>query len=84
MVLIGLLLLVVSGPGKLPSMARDFGCFVSEADCYTDELEAGPGEVRESFRSTRQLTAASRSRTITAIRTRYWANSSCSRVSEVT
>ena len=31
MVVIGLLLLVVFGPKKLPGMARDFGRFVSEA-----------------------------------------------------
>lgn len=31
MVVIGLLLLVVFGPGKLPGMARDLGRFVSEA-----------------------------------------------------
>jgi sec-independent protein translocase protein TatB len=31
MVVIGLLLLVVFGPKKLPSMARDIGRFVSEA-----------------------------------------------------
>ena len=31
MVVIGLLLLVVFGPKKLPSMARDIGKFVSEA-----------------------------------------------------
>ncbi len=31
MVVIGLLLLVVFGPNKLPSMARDIGRFVSEA-----------------------------------------------------
>ena len=31
MVVIGLLLLVVFGPKKLPSMARDLGRFVSEA-----------------------------------------------------
>jgi Tat protein translocase TatB subunit len=31
MVVIGLLLLVVFGPKRLPGMARDFGRFVSEA-----------------------------------------------------
>lgn len=40
MVVIGLLLLVVFGPGKLPSMARDFGRFVSAARDYKDEFEA--------------------------------------------
>jgi Sec-independent protein translocase protein TatA len=40
MVLIGLLLLVVFGPGKLPSMARDFGRFVSEARLYIDEYKS--------------------------------------------
>jgi Tat protein translocase TatB subunit len=39
-VIIGLLFLVVFGPGKLPSMARDFGRFVSEARRYLDEFQS--------------------------------------------
>jgi Sec-independent protein translocase protein TatA len=38
-VIIELLLLAVSGPGKLPSMVRAFGRFMSEARRYTDELK---------------------------------------------
>jgi TatA/E family protein of Tat protein translocase len=40
MVLIGLLFLVIFGPGKLPSMARDFGRFMSEAHRYIDEFKS--------------------------------------------
>jgi Tat protein translocase TatB subunit len=40
MVLIGVLLLIVFGPSKLPSMARDFGRFVSEARHYMDEYKS--------------------------------------------
>ena len=55
MVVIGLLLLVVFGPGKLPVMARDFGRFVSEArrsveefkEDLVSEVEVG-GEPRKS------------------------------------
>jgi Tat protein translocase TatB subunit len=39
MVIIGLLLLVVFGPGKLPGMARDFGRFVSEARRSVEEFK---------------------------------------------
>lgn len=39
MVIIGLLLLVVFGPSKLPSMARDFGRFVSEARRSVEEFK---------------------------------------------
>jgi TatA/E family protein of Tat protein translocase len=39
-VVIGLLLLVIFGPSKLPSMARDFGRFVSEAHRYIDEFKS--------------------------------------------
>jgi Tat protein translocase TatB subunit len=40
MVLIGVLLLIVFGPSKLPSMARDFGRFVSEARRHMDEYKS--------------------------------------------
>jgi Tat protein translocase TatB subunit len=39
MVVIGLLLLVVFGPKKLPSMARDVGRFVSEARHSVEEFK---------------------------------------------
>jgi Tat protein translocase TatB subunit len=39
MVVIGLLLLVVFGPKKLPVMARDIGRFVSEARRSVEELK---------------------------------------------
>ncbi len=39
MVVIGLLLLVVFGPKKLPSMARDVGRFVSEARRSVEEFK---------------------------------------------
>ena len=39
MVVIGLLLLVVFGPKKLPSMARDVGRFVSEARRSVEEVK---------------------------------------------
>lgn len=39
MVIVGILLLIVFGPGKLPSMARDLGGFVSKARRQIDELK---------------------------------------------
>ena len=39
MLLVGLLLLVLFGPSKLPQMARDFGRFVNEARRSADELK---------------------------------------------
>lgn len=39
MVIIGLLLLVVFGPAKLPGMARDFGRFVFEARRSIEEFK---------------------------------------------
>ena len=39
MVVIGLLLLVVFGPKKLPGMARDLGRFVSEARRSVEEFK---------------------------------------------
>lgn len=40
MVIIGLLFLVVFGPGKLPGMARDFGRFVGGARRHVDEFKS--------------------------------------------
>ena len=40
MLLVGLLLLVLFGPSKLPQMARDFGRFLNEARRSVDELKA--------------------------------------------
>jgi Tat protein translocase TatB subunit len=39
MVIIGLIVLVVFGPKKLPTMARDFGRFVSEARRSVEEFK---------------------------------------------
>jgi Tat protein translocase TatB subunit len=40
MIVIGLLFLVVFGPSKLPSMARDLGRFVNEARGSLDEFRS--------------------------------------------
>lgn len=40
MVIIGLLFLVLFGPNKLPSMARDLGRFVNEAQRCVDEFKS--------------------------------------------
>jgi sec-independent protein translocase protein TatB len=44
MVVIGLIILVIFGPGSLPRMARDMGRFVAEArraiDDFKDEITA--------------------------------------------
>lgn len=40
MVIIGLLFLVVFGPSKLSSMARDFGRFVGDARRHVDEFKS--------------------------------------------
>ncbi len=39
MVIVGLLLLVIFGPSKLPEMARDVGRFVSEAHRSVEEFK---------------------------------------------
>lgn len=39
MVIIGLLVLVIFGPNKLPQMARDLGKFVAEARRSIDEFK---------------------------------------------
>jgi sec-independent protein translocase protein TatB len=56
MVVIGLLLLVVFGPKKLPSMARDIGRFVSEARRSVEGFKkdlVSEGEVGEEPRKGR-------------------------------
>jgi sec-independent protein translocase protein TatB len=40
MLLIGVLLLVVFGPAKLPSMARNFGRFVTEARRSFEDMKS--------------------------------------------
>jgi sec-independent protein translocase protein TatB len=51
-VIIGLLVLIIFGPGRLPQMARDFGRFVGEArrsiDEFKEELTAGYEEEDET------------------------------------
>ena len=48
LVIIGLIFLVIFGPGSLPKMARDVGRFVSQArravDDFKDELTASADE----------------------------------------
>jgi sec-independent protein translocase protein TatB len=55
MVIVGLLILVIFGPNKLPSMARDLGRFVNEARRSVEEFkedlvseEGGGQEPRKS------------------------------------
>lgn len=40
MVVVGLIFLLIFGPGKLPQMARDLGKFVSEARRSIDEFKS--------------------------------------------
>ena len=51
LVVIGLLVLVVFGPSKLPQMARDLGRFVNEArrsvDEFKSELVPGVGDEQD-------------------------------------
>ena len=51
MVIIGLLLLIVFGPSKLPGMARDVGRFVNEArrsvEEFKEDLTSEEGDGRE-------------------------------------
>ncbi len=59
MVIIGLLFLLVFGPGNLPRIARDFSRFVGEARHHVDEFKseltsaenAGSGEPQRSDRT---------------------------------
>ena len=50
LLIIGLLVLVVFGPKRLPSMARDFGRFIQEAQRSAEDLkgELGSEEVDEA------------------------------------
>jgi len=54
MVIIGLIFLVIFGPGSLPKMARDVGRFVSEArraiDDFKEELTSSEDEDDEDKR----------------------------------
>jgi sec-independent protein translocase protein TatB len=51
LIVIGLLVLVIFGPSKLPQMARDLGRFVNEArrsvDEFKDELVSANEEDKE-------------------------------------
>ena len=51
LIVIGLLILVIFGPSKLPQMARDLGRFVNEArrsvDEFKDELVSANEEDKE-------------------------------------
>jgi sec-independent protein translocase protein TatB len=51
LIVIGLLILVIFGPSKLPQMARDLGRFVNDArrsvDELKDELVSGDDENEE-------------------------------------
>ena len=50
LLIIGLLVLIVFGPKRLPSMARDFGRFIQEAQRSAEDLksELGSEEVDEA------------------------------------
>ncbi len=53
LIIIGLLVLVIFGPKKLPGMAKDLGRFVNEARNYTDEFKselASSGETKRPQR----------------------------------
>jgi len=55
LVIIGVLFLVIFGPGKLPSMARDVGRLVTESRRHMDELksELASEEVKEEVKEAR-------------------------------
>ena len=51
LIIIGLLVLVIFGPKKLPGIAKDFGRFVNEARKYIDEFNSeltSTEEIKES------------------------------------
>ena len=63
LVVIGLIFLIVFGPSKLPSMARDLGRFVNEArrsvdefktEIMTEEVKEAREDVKEARRSARR------------------------------
>ena len=54
LIFIGLLVLVLFGPKKLPGMAKDLGRFVNESRIYIDEFKSeltSSGEIKEPRRS---------------------------------
>lgn len=53
LLLVGLLFLVIFGPGKLPSMARDFGRLVTGAHSTVEEIKSEllPEELEEPRRA---------------------------------
>ena len=54
LIIIGLLVLVIFGPKKLPGMAKDFGRFVNEARNYIHEFNSeltSTEEIKEPRRS---------------------------------
>ena len=63
-VIIGLLVLVIFGPSKLPQMARDLGRFVNEArrsiDEFKEELTAASNEDEENEPPRRKRVSGSR------------------------
>ena len=63
LVVIGLIFLIIFGPSKLPSMARDLGRFVNEArrsvdefksELMTEEVKEAREDVKEARRSARR------------------------------
>jgi len=54
MVIVGLIALVVFGPKKLPTMARDFGRFVSEARRSVEEFKEDLISEKEGGREPRE------------------------------
>ena len=53
LIIIGLLVLVIFGPKKLPGMAKDLGRFVNEARNHIDEFKSeltSSGEIKEPQR----------------------------------
>lgn len=62
MVVIGLLFLIVFGPGKLPTMARDFGRFVGEARRSIEDFKEDLASQEEDDREPRDGQALQTSR----------------------
>ena len=59
MVIVGLIFLVIFGPGSLPKMAKDMGRFVAEArraiDDFKDEITAAGEDDDEDNKKERDL-----------------------------
>jgi sec-independent protein translocase protein TatB len=59
MVIVGLIFLVIFGPGSLPKMAKDAGRFVAEArraiDDFKDEITAAGEDDDEDKKNERDL-----------------------------